>query len=94
MRKLSTAEARESFAEIVNEAAFGGKRTVITRRGKDVAAIVPINELAPPQPLTEAAEGSVIVQVKQVNAPLSVTPARSSELEAISMTFGGGPKKS
>ena len=45
MTKLSAAEARNEFSEILNRAAFGKERIVLTRRGKDLAAIVPIEDL-------------------------------------------------
>lgn len=45
MRKISTGEARDTFAEVINEAAFGHSRTVLTRRGKSIAAIVPIADV-------------------------------------------------
>ncbi len=38
---VTVAEARERFAELLNEAAFHGERVLITRHGKPVAAIVP-----------------------------------------------------
>lgn len=43
--KLSTAAARERFAEIVNRAAYAKDRLLLTRRGKAVAAVVPIEDL-------------------------------------------------
>jgi prevent-host-death family protein len=45
LRKLTTGEARESFAEIVNATAFGRERVVFTRHGKEVAALVPMSDL-------------------------------------------------
>lgn len=45
MRSLSTSEARDHFSEIVNNVAFGKQRQVLTRRGKDLVAIIPIEEL-------------------------------------------------
>lgn len=45
MRKYTTGEARDRFAEVVNEAAFGNNRVVLTRHGKDIAAVVPIADL-------------------------------------------------
>lgn len=45
MTKLNVSQARNEFSEIVNRAAFGRKRTVISRRGKAVAAVVPIADL-------------------------------------------------
>jgi prevent-host-death family protein len=46
MAKMSMAEARESFADIVNAAISDEQRTIITRRGKEVAVLVPITDLA------------------------------------------------
>lgn len=45
MRSLSAGEARENFAEIVNEAAYGSTRTVLLKHKKPVAAVVPIADL-------------------------------------------------
>jgi prevent-host-death family protein len=45
MGHLNVAKARSGFSEIVNNAAFGGKRTVISRNGKHVAAVIPIEDL-------------------------------------------------
>ena len=44
-RKMSAAEARKNFANIVNRVAFGNESIIVTRRGEDVAAIVSIDEL-------------------------------------------------
>ena len=38
-------EAREQFATIVNQVAFGGERVRLTRHGKAVAAVVPIGDV-------------------------------------------------
>lgn len=45
MTTMSSSQAREHFPEIMSEAAFGKKRFVVTRRGKRLAAIVPIEDL-------------------------------------------------
>jgi prevent-host-death family protein len=54
MAHLNVAEARSGFSEIVNKAAFGGKRTVISRNGKQVAAVIPIEDLHLLERLAEA----------------------------------------
>jgi len=46
MTKISTAEARNEFAEVINRASFGKERFVLTRRGKELVAIVPVEDLA------------------------------------------------
>ena len=43
--KVSTADARKNFADIVNKVAYGKEPIVLTRRGQDVAALVSIDEL-------------------------------------------------
>jgi prevent-host-death family protein len=45
MSSLNSSEARQHFPEIINEAAYAKRRTIVTRRGKKVAAIVPIEDL-------------------------------------------------
>lgn len=45
MTELSVAEAREQFSEAINRAAYGKERIVVTRRGKPLAAIVPIEDM-------------------------------------------------
>jgi prevent-host-death family protein len=42
---ISAARARQEFSELVSRAAFAKERHVVTRRGKAVAAIVPIEDL-------------------------------------------------
>ncbi|MDQ2784261.1 MAG: type II toxin-antitoxin system Phd/YefM family antitoxin, partial [Chloroflexota bacterium] len=34
MKTLSTAEARDQFSDVINRAAYGKERIVLTRRGK------------------------------------------------------------
>jgi len=41
---MSVAQIRQEFAEALNQAAYGKKRVVITRRGKQLAAVVPIED--------------------------------------------------
>ena len=43
---LPASQARARFSEVVNRAAFGRQRVVLTRRGKPFAAVVPIEHLA------------------------------------------------
>jgi prevent-host-death family protein len=46
MTEVSTAEARDRLSELVNRAAYGGERVILTRRGKALAAVVPIEDVA------------------------------------------------
>jgi prevent-host-death family protein len=45
MSERRISEARESFSTTVNRVAFGRERVVLTRHGKPVAAVVPIEDL-------------------------------------------------
>jgi prevent-host-death family protein len=43
--RLSVSEAREAFADLVNRVAYRGDRVRVMRRGREVAAIVPIEDI-------------------------------------------------
>ncbi len=45
LNKMSTVEARENFSELINQAAYGNKRYILTRRGRAVAGVVSISDL-------------------------------------------------
>jgi len=46
MSDVSTAEARRNLAELVNRVAYGKERVVLTRHGKQLCALVPIEDLS------------------------------------------------
>ena len=48
MKRIPLTEARKRFAEIVGGAQYGKETTVLTRHGKDIAAVVPMSVLPPP----------------------------------------------
>lgn len=45
MRQITTLEARKHFSELLNETAYGKERIMLTRHGKDLAVLVPIEDL-------------------------------------------------
>jgi prevent-host-death family protein len=45
MKKVTTAEARKNLADLLNRAAYGGERFVLTRHGKELVAIVPLKDI-------------------------------------------------
>ncbi len=45
LNKITTADARKKFANIINRVAFGDESFVLTRRGEPIAAIVSMKEL-------------------------------------------------
>jgi prevent-host-death family protein len=42
---VTTSVARDNFADTINQVTYGKKRITIERRGKAVAAVVPIEDL-------------------------------------------------
>jgi prevent-host-death family protein len=45
MTKLAASQAREAFSDTLNRVAYRGERIVLRRRGKDLAAIIPMEDL-------------------------------------------------
>ena len=45
MGDLSAGKARAGFADTINRVAYGKERVILRRRGKEIAAVVPIDDL-------------------------------------------------
>jgi len=45
MAHLPASKVRQGCADTINRAAYGKERVAVRRRGKDIAAIVPIDDL-------------------------------------------------
>ncbi len=45
MIKMTTVEARENFSELINQAAYGNQKVILTRRGKPLVAVLSLKEL-------------------------------------------------
>ena len=58
MVRIAASEAREDFAETINQVVYRQERVVLHRRGKNLAAIVPIADLE----LLEALEDWIDVE--------------------------------
>lgn len=59
---VTTTEARDQFAELLNRAAYGGERVVLTRRGKELAALISIEDLRLLERLIEEVEDRIDVE--------------------------------
>ncbi len=46
MTLMNTIEAKEQFADLINRVAHNKERIVLTRRGKEIAAIIPLEDLS------------------------------------------------
>ena len=45
LNKITTADARKKFSNIINRVAFGDESFVLTRRGEPMAALISMKEL-------------------------------------------------
>lgn len=45
MTNMPTVKARNQFSEVINRAAYGKERIALTRRGRRIAAVVPIEDV-------------------------------------------------
>ena len=62
MGQVNTVNARAQFSEIINRAAFGKERVTLTRRGKEIVAVVPIEDVK----LLEALEDKIDLEEARV----------------------------
>ncbi len=46
MNELTAKDAARGFSEVLSRVAYGRERLVVTRRGRALAALVPIEDLA------------------------------------------------
>lgn len=42
---INTVEAKEQFTDLINRVAHNNERVILTRRGKEIAVIIPIDDL-------------------------------------------------
>src|SRR5437899_107898 len=45
MTRLNLSQAREEFSDLVNRAAYAKERMIVSHRGQDLAAVIPIEDL-------------------------------------------------
>ena len=69
---ISVSEARETFADVVNRVAYRNERVLVTRRGKPVAAIIPMEQV---EFLERAEDEFDIRMANEALAELEHTPA-------------------
>ncbi|MBA5867440.1 MAG: type II toxin-antitoxin system prevent-host-death family antitoxin [Nitrospira sp. CR1.3] len=83
MAHLPASKAREGFADTINRVAYGKERVVLRRRGKEVAAVVPIDDLR----LLEELEDRIdLVDARTALAELKTK--RAKPLDAILKDIG------
>jgi prevent-host-death family protein len=82
---VSTVDARKQFAEILNRAAYGKERVVLTRRGKPLVAVVPIEDVE----MLEAIEDRIdIEEADKVVARIESGDEETIPFEEIKRKYG------
>jgi prevent-host-death family protein len=69
---MEITEVRHNLAEVINQVAYGKERVVITRHGKKLVALVPVEDLE----LLEELEDQV--DVEKSRAPLAEAKAQGT----------------
>src|SRR3954454_9535553 len=82
---ISTTDARDRFAAIQNRASYGKERVVLTRRGRPLVAVVPIEDVERLEALEDkqAAEAG-----RPAPAEPESDPGRAVSLEEFARTHG------
>jgi hypothetical protein len=79
MIAVTTKEARDQFAELVNPAAYGNKRVIIIRRGKKLAIVPGMVAMVPAMIPVEALGDLFMLEVPQNG--IDLRPARKAAAE-------------
>ena len=75
MENISTAEARKHLADLLNRAAYGKERFVVTRHGKELVAIVPAEDLELLERLRQfASKKEIDAALRELVTSLSSSP--------------------
>ena len=61
MASITTVSARNDFSSVLNRAAFGKERVILKRRGKAIAALVPLEDLALLQSLEDKLDSAAVL---------------------------------
>jgi prevent-host-death family protein len=61
MAFITTVVARNDFSSVLNRAAFGKERVILKRRGKAIAAVVPLEDLALLQSLEDRLDTAAVL---------------------------------
>lgn len=85
MEKFSTAEAREKFGSIVKKAAEDKERIVLTKRGKEWAALVPMEDVRLLEDLEDRLD---LEEARAALAEAKAEPAPSVSWEMLKAEMG------
>ena len=95
---FNIAEAKSNFSEIVGRVAFGGEVVLITRRGRPMARIVPVEQPSRDRPFAEARgwmddDDPFLESVKGIVEARSTHKPRSASASTPRRVRGGPPRR-
>ena len=61
MASITTVVARNDFSSVLNRASFGKERVILKRRGKAIAVVVPMEDLALLQSLEDKLDTAAVL---------------------------------
>ncbi len=85
MTRLAASRAREDFSDTLNRVAYGGERIVLRRRGRDLAAIVPMEDLALIENIEDATD---VREARKALARMRRTGKKPVSLERLKRNLG------
>ncbi len=85
MTRLAASRAREDFSDTLNRVAYGGERIVLRRRGRDLAAIVPMEDLALIEKIEDATD---VREARKAVAHMRRTGKKPVTLEKLKRDLG------
>ncbi len=82
MTRLGLSEARNTLPDLANRVAYGGDRIIMQRRGKDLAALVSMDDLRALEDMEDRADAVAIAEAwaEQGDEPLKSWEAAKAEL--------------
>ncbi len=78
MTEIGVADIRANLADVINRVAYGGERIVLQRRGKQVLAVVPMEDLELLNALEDRADAKAALKARKEKGgvPLEEIKAR------------------
>jgi prevent-host-death family protein len=74
MITLETTKAKDSFGDTLNRAAYAKERIILTRRGKPVAALVPLEDIQLLEEMENAADAEDVRLAREAAARGEIVP--------------------
>src|SRR6266567_1817000 len=65
MAMLEATKAKDTFGDTLNRVAYGKERIILSRRGKPIAALVPLEDIALLDELENAADADEVRQARE-----------------------------